>query len=96
MYLIGGLEIMRWSKLKKLVESRFALQIQNRIAIHITSYANSQFWGRAWFTFDGKELVNFCEDDHWRPFKYGIKTYDLGIPEKKLVSLITLLSNMEK
>lgn len=50
---------MRWSKLKNLVEERFAPSIRWRVAIHSTRYGNCAC-GRAWLTLDGVEIANFC------------------------------------
>jgi hypothetical protein len=50
---------MKWSKLKSLVESRFAPSVAKRIAIYSTRYGNCTC-GRAWLTLDGKEIANFC------------------------------------
>lgn len=50
---------MKWSKLKKLVEDRFAPSLQGRVAIFSTQYGNCHC-GRAWLTVDGEEVANFC------------------------------------
>jgi len=47
---------MRWSKVKKLVESSFAESVKSRIQIYSTHYQCS--CGRGWITLDGKELVD--------------------------------------
>jgi hypothetical protein len=47
---------MRWSKLKKLVEDTFADSVRGRVHIYSTRYRCA--CGRAWFTLDGKELVD--------------------------------------
>ena len=51
--------IMKWSKLKSLVEARFAPSVKKRLAINSTRYGNCTC-GRAWITLDGKEIANFC------------------------------------
>lgn len=48
---------MRWSKVKKLVESSFAESLQGRVKVYSTHYQCS--CGRGWITIDGKELVDF-------------------------------------
>ena len=50
---------MRWSKLKSLVESRFASSLGNRVAVFSTRYGDCTC-GRAWITVDGREVANFC------------------------------------
>lgn len=50
---------MRWSKLKKLVEDRFAPSIAKRFALHSTVYGNCTC-GHAWLTLDGDVIANFC------------------------------------
>ena len=50
---------MRWSKLKNLVEERFAPSMKKRVSIKGTRYGNCTC-GRAWLTLDGKEIANFC------------------------------------
>jgi hypothetical protein len=54
---------MKWSKLKSLVEARFAPTLAKRIAIHSTRYGNCTC-GRAWLTIDGQEIANFCTRAH--------------------------------
>ena len=52
---------MQWSKLKKLVESRFSPTLTGRAELRITNYRKSNdFEGRAWITLDGEEVWNFC------------------------------------
>ena len=50
---------MRWSKLRKLVESRFADEVRGRIAIKSAAYGACSC-GHAWVTLDGEVLANFC------------------------------------
>lgn len=47
---------MKWSKVKKLVESSFAESVKKRVQIYSTYYQCS--CGRGWITIDGKELVD--------------------------------------
>lgn len=52
---------MQWSKTRKLFDARLADSLAGRLEIHVTRYG----WthdedGRAWVTFDGQEVVNFC------------------------------------
>lgn len=56
---------MQWSKLKKLVEERFAPSLTGRVAIFSTRYGNCTC-GRAWLTVDGEEVANFCTRAKYR------------------------------
>lgn len=47
---------MKWSKVKKLVESSFAPSVKGRVQIYSTHYQCS--CGRGWITVDGEELVD--------------------------------------
>jgi hypothetical protein len=47
---------MKWSKVKKLVEDRFAPSIKGRVQIYSTAYRCT--CGRGWFTIDGKEVAD--------------------------------------
>jgi hypothetical protein len=51
--------IMRWSKLRKLVESRFADEVRGRVAINSAAYGRCSC-GHAWVTLDGEVIANFC------------------------------------
>jgi hypothetical protein len=50
---------MRWSKLKKLVEERFAPSVAKRLSIHSAAYGNCSC-GHCWMTLDKKVVANFC------------------------------------
>lgn len=50
---------MRWSKLRKLVESRFAESLAGRLAIHSAAYGNCTC-GHCWITLDKEVIANFC------------------------------------
>lgn len=50
---------MRWSKLRRLVEDRFAPSVAKRLAIHSTAYGNCTC-GHCWITLDKKVVANFC------------------------------------
>jgi hypothetical protein len=54
---------MRWSKVKSLVEKRFAPSLKKRLSINSTRYGNCTC-GRAWLTLDGEEIANFCTRAH--------------------------------
>lgn len=48
---------MRWSKVKQLVEERFAKRVQGRVHVYSTHYQCP--CGRGWITIDREELVDF-------------------------------------
>jgi hypothetical protein len=50
---------MRWSKLKHLIEARFAPSIAKRLAVHSAAYGNCTC-GHCWITLDGQVIANFC------------------------------------
>ncbi len=50
---------MRWSKLRKLVEDRFAPSVAKRLAIHSAAYGNCTC-GHCWITLDKQVVANFC------------------------------------
>ena len=54
---------MKWSKLKHLVEDRFADSVRGRVAIHSARYGACTC-GRAWLAVDGEEVANFCTRAH--------------------------------
>lgn len=55
---------MQWSKLRSLVESRFAEALGKRVSIHSTAYGNCSC-GHAWIILDGKVIANFCTRAHY-------------------------------
>ena len=72
---------MRWSKVKKLVEDRFAPSIKGRVQIYSTAYRCS--CGRGWFTIDGKEVADlstFAKGNRYRWFWYETKDMDYTMP----------------
>ncbi|WP_205500876.1 SF0329 family protein [Rufibacter psychrotolerans] len=71
---------MKWSKLRKELHDRLADTIKHRLDYHLTTYEHSiGYLGRAWVTFDGKELVNFSNQDTWVEFKsYSNALADTG------------------
>ena len=50
---------MRWSKLKSLIEQRFAKPLLKRVAIHSAAYGNCSC-GHCWITLDKAVIANFC------------------------------------
>ncbi len=56
---------MQWSKLKSLVEERFAHSLRKRVGIYTTRYTQaSYFMVRGWITVDGEEIANFSTPDY--------------------------------
>ena len=58
---------MRWSKLKKIVETSFAESVRGRVHIYSTRYQCS--CGRGWITVDGKELADLNTEVSGRKYK---------------------------
>jgi hypothetical protein len=55
---------LKWSKLKKEIENRFAESLKGRIYLYSTRYTSASYtMSRGWITFDGKEVVNFSTPD---------------------------------
>ena len=48
---------MRWTKVRKLVEDRFAQSVAGRVHIHSTRYGQCTC-GRGWITIDGREIAD--------------------------------------
>ena len=60
---------MRWSKLKKTVEDKFADSIKGKVELWSTAYRKpNSSTGRGWITIEGKELVNFATILSWVNF----------------------------
>lgn len=60
---------MMWSKLKSLIEDRFAESMQGRININSAAYGNCSC-GHAWITLDREVIANFCTRAHWNRKSY--------------------------
>lgn len=56
--------LMKWSKLKSLVEQRIASSIRPRIAINSAAYGACSC-GHAWITLDKQVIANFCTRAFW-------------------------------
>jgi hypothetical protein len=54
---------MRWSGVRKRVESRFADSVRGRVHLYSTRYECS--CGRGWITVDGEEIANLCTFSSW-------------------------------
>lgn len=74
---------MRWSKLKALIEARFALN--KRVAIHSTRYGNS-LCGHAWLTLDGDVIANFCTFAYFNRYTGSISPDAAQRPQYALIS----------
>ncbi len=61
---------MRWSKLKKLVEDRFAPSVAKRLAIHSAAYGNCTC-GHCWLTLDKEVVANFCTRAYYNKKLHG-------------------------
>ncbi len=74
---------MKWSKLKKELKDRLADSLKDRLDYHLTTYKNSTgYLGRAWITWDGKEILNFSNQDTWNEFQ----SYSNELAEKHYIS----------
>jgi hypothetical protein len=58
---------MRWSKLKKIVETSFAESARGRVRIYSTRYQCS--CGRGWITVDGEELADLNTEVSGRKYR---------------------------
>ncbi len=68
---------MRWSKLKKTIEDKFADCVKGRVHLYTTRYTSgSYFMVRGWITLDGKEIANFSTPDNYQ--KYGWNTPEIN------------------
>ncbi len=67
---------MRWSKLKKLVEERFADSVSARVSINSAAYGNCTC-GHCWITLDKKVVANFCTRAYYNNQLYS-DTFDIG------------------
>lgn len=61
---------MKWSKLRNELKDRLADNLKDRLDYHLTTYKNSSgYLGRAWITWDGKEIMNFSNQDTWKEYQ---------------------------
>lgn len=66
---------MRWSKLKSLVEEKFAPSVSGKVRIYSTSYyrrGNGCQCGRGWITYNGEQIVQF------ETILYGNRVHRVG------------------
>jgi hypothetical protein len=62
---------MRWSKLRSLIEERFAPSLSGRLAIHSAAYGNCTC-GHCWITLDKEVVANFCTRAYYNKKLYGV------------------------
>jgi hypothetical protein len=68
---------MKWSKLKKTIEEKFADSLNGRVELYTTRYTSgSYFMVRGWITIDGEEIANFSTPDNYQ--KYGWNTPEIN------------------
>ena len=61
---------MKWSKLRNELKDRLADNLKDQLDYHLTTYKNSSgYLGRAWITWDGKEIINFSNQDTWNEYQ---------------------------
>ena len=61
---------MRWSKLKSLIEQRFAKSLAKRVSIHSAAYGNCSC-GHCWITLDKAVIANFCTRAYYNRVPQG-------------------------
>jgi len=60
---------MKWSKLKLMIESKFADSVKGRVEVFSTAYRKTNgSEGRGWMTIDKKEIVNFETFKSWQNY----------------------------
>jgi|SRR5918912_1846547 hypothetical protein len=60
---------MKWSKLKKEIESRFATSVQGKVHLYSTRYRRlDSTLGRGWITYQKEQIVNFESFLSWANF----------------------------
>lgn len=72
---------MRWSRLKKRLETNLCEDLVGRLRFHMTIYrATHPDEGRAWITLDGRVIFSACTLKAWRR-EHVIAVEALGLPE---------------
>jgi hypothetical protein len=57
---------MQWSKLKSLIEARFAPSLFGRVSVHQARYRYTrEEVGRVWLTVDGRDIASFATGAAW-------------------------------
>ena len=82
---------MRWSKLKKNIESNFAESVKGRINIFATRYTIASFFMvRAWITIDKIEVANFSTVDNYNRFEWDAPEINkrITLDERNLENIV--------
>jgi hypothetical protein len=75
---------MKWSKLKKTIEDKFADCVKDRVNIFTTRYTvASYFMVRGWVTVDKVEIANFSTPDNYNKFEWDAPPINQRIPDDK-------------
>lgn len=73
---------MKWSKLKKSIEDKFADSLNGRVNLYATRYTSGSYYMvRGWITIDGKEIVNFSTPDNNNKYCWNTPEINERIPE---------------
>ncbi len=73
---------MKWSKLKKTIEEKFADSLGGRVNIFATRYTTgSYFMVRGWITIDGIEIANFSTPDNYSRYGWNAPEINKRIPD---------------
>jgi hypothetical protein len=63
---------MQWSRLRTLLEARFAPALQGRVRLHQARYRHAhEELGRIWLAVDGEERAAFATGARWRHVREG-------------------------
>lgn len=77
---------MKWSKLKKTIEEKFADSVKNKIHLYTTRYTvGSNFMVRAWITINGEEIANFSTPDNYNKYSWNTPDIDKRIPDEERI-----------
>lgn len=72
---------MKWSKLKKSIEDRFAESIKGKVHLYTTRYTiGSNFMVRGWITINGEEIANFSTPDNYNKYSWNTPDIENRIP----------------
>lgn len=63
---------MQWSRLKSLVEGRFAASVGRRVSLHQARYRyTAEEVGRVWIAVDGRDVASFATGVSWSATRAG-------------------------
>jgi len=75
---------MKWSKLKKTIEDKFADCVSGRVSLYATRYTSgSYFMIRGWITADKIEIANFSTPDNYSKFEWNTPELNERIPDEE-------------